>query len=211
MGPHRPHPNPVKGAFFGGTLFTSKWLNLAILFAWRFELRAAGIACQRTAEGFDDRPLGDALAAAEVQRALKEAVHTISRHSGASAASFTLVIHGGSLAVRIEDNGVGIPACHPPATIQSRGTLYSFFTNTVSWIGLRIGRMLAPMFFLSGARAVGNSGSVISPPLPRASTFGSRPLPSRPVAAFLGVPEKLAAMRAVIDPSLHRARHEKKA
>ena len=32
-----------------------------------------------------------------------------------------------------------------------------------------------------------------------------------PLAAFLGVPEKLAAMRAVIDPSLHRARHEKKA
>ena len=27
-----------------------------------------------------------------------------------------------------------------------------------------------------------------------------------PLAAFLGVPEKLAAMRAVIDPSLHRAR-----
>jgi hypothetical protein len=27
-----------------------------------------------------------------------------------------------------------------------------------------------------------------------------------PLAAFLGVPEKLAAMRAVIDPTLHRAR-----
>lgn len=32
-----------------------------------------------------------------------------------------------------------------------------------------------------------------------------------PLAAFLGVPEKLAAMRAVIDPSLHRARSEKEA
>ena len=31
-----------------------------------------------------------------------------------------------------------------------------------------------------------------------------------PLAAFLGVPEKLAAMRAVIDPTLHRARSEKK-
>ena len=31
-----------------------------------------------------------------------------------------------------------------------------------------------------------------------------------PLAAFLGVPDKLAAMRAVIDPSLHRARSEKK-
>ncbi len=27
-----------------------------------------------------------------------------------------------------------------------------------------------------------------------------------PLAAFLGVPEKLEAMRAVIDPTLHRAR-----
>jgi tetratricopeptide (TPR) repeat protein len=30
-----------------------------------------------------------------------------------------------------------------------------------------------------------------------------------PLAVFLGVPEKLAAMRAVIDPTLHRARNEK--
>jgi hypothetical protein len=27
-----------------------------------------------------------------------------------------------------------------------------------------------------------------------------------PLAAFLGVPEKLAAMRTVVDPTLHRAR-----
>ena len=76
-------------------------------------LHAAGITCQWTAEGFDDRPLGDALAAAEFQRSLKEVVHNINRHSGASAASFALAVQGGSLTVWIEDNGVGIPATRP--------------------------------------------------------------------------------------------------
>ena len=90
-----------------------RWLGEARHYTVRV-LQAAGIACHWTAEGFDDHPLGDALVAAEFQRSLKEAVHNINRHSGASAASFALVIHGGRLAVRIEDNGVGIPASQPP-------------------------------------------------------------------------------------------------
>lgn len=90
-----------------------RWLGEARHYTVRV-LQAAGIACQWTAEGFDDRPLGDALAAAEFQRSLKEAVHNINRHSGASTASFALAIQGCSLAVRIEDDGVGIPATRPP-------------------------------------------------------------------------------------------------
>ena len=42
------------------------------------------------------------------------------------------------------------------------------------------------------------------------STLLSAPTGSgKTLAAFLGVTEKLAAMRAVVDPTLHRARHEK--
>lgn len=77
-------------------------------------LRAAGIDCRWTAEGFDDRPMGDPLAVAEFQRSLKESVHNIIRHSRASSASFSLELQGGRLVILIEDDGVGIPADPPP-------------------------------------------------------------------------------------------------
>ena len=76
-------------------------------------LSSAGIACNWVAKGFDDRPLGEALAVAEFQRSLKECVHNIIRHSQASAATFSLEVHDETLAILIEDDGVGIPAARP--------------------------------------------------------------------------------------------------
>ena len=71
-------------------------------------LDAVNILMEWRCEGMDERPLGDGLAAFDLERALREAVHNLSRHSAAVSARISFVATSGELRVEIADDGCGI-------------------------------------------------------------------------------------------------------
>jgi signal transduction histidine kinase len=91
------HPDPSRADFAAGFRhYAAGALDAVnILMEWR-------------CEGMDERPLGDGLAAFDLERALREAVHNLSRHSAAVSARISFVATSGELRVKIEDDGCGI-------------------------------------------------------------------------------------------------------
>lgn len=91
------HPAPGRAAFAAGFRHYAAGA-----------LDAVGILLEWRCEGMDERPLGDGLAAFDLERALREAVHNLCRHSAAVSARISLVATAGQLRVEIEDDGCGI-------------------------------------------------------------------------------------------------------
>lgn len=84
----------------------------------------AGARLAWSAEGFDERPSGDALAGVHLIRALREVCNNAMRHSGATRWRFAAEAGDGMMRLEIADNGCGIDAGRTPghglANIRSR-------------------------------------------------------------------------------------------
>lgn len=89
-------------------------LGLAPAMEWQVQefRRRTGIDCELVL-GDDDIQL-DGERATAVFRMLQEALTNVARHAHASRVEIALALRQGRLHLAIEDNGVGMPAGHPP-------------------------------------------------------------------------------------------------